>query len=397
MKRKQLGTRNRILLSIAGLGLVAVTWWMLADSSTGTTYAVVLTFTVAVLTLAVATFGTPWQLPTYDHAQLVAAARDLARDVGTREGIEQQKFLADTGVSKPANIGYMQPELISWRIDGGLKIGSLTDIRTFYDILSLGRLVILGNPGAGKTVLANQLLLDIIHEFLKSEPESQSSGAVPVRLSISSFDPGDNPQGAQPGLLSSRLDAWIAHYLTDAYGLPPRIARVLVQKGWILPVLDGLDEVDIAEANPTHAAAVIRALNYPVGGVPRPVVITCRTDRYEKLTEIQTVPGRDVILQDATVIRIQSLTATQITDYLTHRFPDPVRKGYIQPRWQPLLNNIINHPDGAVAEVLSSPLRLFLVTTAYHSSATRPARLICMSSDELDDHLFSQFIPAIVI
>jgi hypothetical protein len=52
-------------LGAAGLVLLAVTtWWMLANGTRGTNYAVVLTFAVAVLTLVVAVVGVPWQVPS---------------------------------------------------------------------------------------------------------------------------------------------------------------------------------------------------------------------------------------------------------------------------------------------------------------------------------------------
>jgi hypothetical protein len=94
----------------------------------------------------------PWQKAPGDHATLTAAARALARDVGEREAAEQQKLLADTGESQPADVGYAQPDLQFWRTDGGAQHGSLGTINTFYAGLHHGWLVILGEAGAGKTV-----------------------------------------------------------------------------------------------------------------------------------------------------------------------------------------------------------------------------------------------------
>jgi hypothetical protein len=63
-------------------------------------------------------------------------------------------------------------------------------------------------------------------------------------------------------------------------------------------------------------------------------VVTCRTSRYQQLsercesagkvrpTEQQTTStaGRREVVEDATVVSVQPLTAQSVVDYLTHRF-----------------------------------------------------------------------------
>ena len=266
---------------------MAFTAWLLSSGAQGTAVATDLGFPVAVLALLAATFGMPGKAAPDDDANLTSAARDLARQVGSREATQQQKFLADTGKGQPADVGFAQPKPVAWRSDGGTRTGSLKNIQTFYTKLGLGRLVIIGEAGAGKTVLANQLLLDLLTPALSKNPAAGSTLTVPVRLSLPSFDPGDGSQADQSAVLSARLDAWITSHLTDVYGSPPRTADTLLQHGRILPVLDGLDEMDPATTEPTRASAVIRALNHPVGVEPRPVVITCRSDRYQQLASAE--------------------------------------------------------------------------------------------------------------
>ena len=173
----------------------------------------------------------PWQKAPGDHATLTAAARALARDVGEREAAEQQKLLADTGESQPADVGYAQPDLQFWRTDGGAQHGSLGTINTFYAGLHHGWLVILGEAGAGKTVLANQLLIDLISTLPPGDPPPGTTLTIPVRLSLPSFDPGDDPRHTQPATLSGRLDTWITRRLTAVHGLSPRTAHTLLQQG----------------------------------------------------------------------------------------------------------------------------------------------------------------------
>ena len=83
--------------------------------------------------------------------------------------------------------------------------------------------------------------------------------------------------------IAARLDGWLIQHLVTVFGLPGKLAHALVTEGRILLVLDGLDEMDIDDTRPRRAAAVIRALNHPSAGGLRPVVITCRTTRYQQL------------------------------------------------------------------------------------------------------------------
>src|ERR1700733_15372685 len=229
MKRE--GSRYRRLLTVAaGLTVVAVvTAWLLVGGNGGVAIATVLSFTVAVLALGADVFGVPWHKKPYTHGGLAAAARVLARQIGQREAAEQQKFLADTGQSQPANVRFVQPELVHWRTDGGQQHGTLSDIATYYTGLHHGRLLILGEAGAGKTVLANQLLIDLVKSTLTTDPPPGCTLTVPVRLSLSAFDPGDDHVDAD--VLASRLSTWITGCLTTIYGVMPATANALIEGG----------------------------------------------------------------------------------------------------------------------------------------------------------------------
>jgi NACHT domain-containing protein len=387
----------RVLLGVAGLGLLTSgSLWLLSRGGRGADIATVLSFSVSVLALAVAILGIRWQqAPTDENGRLADAARALSRDVRESEADQQQKFLADTGQPRPANVGFRQPALVRWRSDGGKRQGSMEDIKIFYGGLRHGRLVILGPGGAGKTVLANQLLLDLIGSGTPGGSLPAGPSQVPVRISLASFNSGDDLDNVPAAQTRIRLDEWIASYLTDVHGLTPRVARALLQQGWILPILDGLDEMDSGGGTPRRAAAVIRCLNHPVGGILAPVVITCRTDRYEQLATSYDGPGRQPVLEDATAVEIEPLSSSQVRAYLTYRFPNPANPRGVQERWRPVLASVTSQPRGPLATALSSPLRLFLAVTAYHDPATNPADLIQFPADDLDRYLLDQLIPAV--
>jgi predicted NACHT family NTPase len=93
-------------------------------------------------------------------------------------------------------------------------------------------MVITGAPGAGKTVLAVQLMLRLL------EPDQRAEGdPVPVRLTLAGWDTD-----------RESLEEWITGQLVGSYGLSRTEARALVRERLILPVLDGLDEMDSESA-----------------------------------------------------------------------------------------------------------------------------------------------------
>jgi NACHT domain-containing protein len=346
---------------------------------------------VAVAGLAVTLFGRSLRPSAADRTVLAAAARSLAGDVAEQEAAARQRLLSDTGDARPADVRFAQPapSPLLWRSDGGERQGSLETVAEFYRGLARGRLVVLGEPGAGKTVLAIQVLLDLIRAAL-SRPESDDAVRVrvPVRLSLPAF-PADGEHA--PGVVRRRLDDWIAAHLVTAYGQRPAVARQLVAQGWILPVLDGLDEMDPDGAEPVRARAVAGGLNHPTGPVLRPVVVTCRTHLYQRLAEEPSTAA----LQDATTVVMQPLTAGQVVRWLAHRCGDPTQPDGVQRRWQPVITRVIRRPTGALAACLSSPLRLYLAVTAYQDPHSTPRELLTVPAADLDRHLLARLIPAV--
>ena len=209
---------------------------------------------------------------------------------------------------------------------------------------------------------------------------------VPVRLSLSAFDPRTHHDVAA---VASRLDAWIARQLTADYAIPARRARALVKQGWILPVLDGLDEMDAGTGPATRALEVLQVLNEPVGGRLRPCVIACRPDLFGRLGAGQGQPASEPALRDAAVIELRLHSADEVIEYIISRFPQG------QSRWGPVLDRLWQEPDGPLAQALRSPLRLFLAVAAYYQPGSDPAELVGLHGDEIDRRLFSHFIPAV--
>ena len=149
----------------------------------------------------------------------------------------------------------------------------------------------MGGPGSGKTTLAVQLLLELLEGWQLGEP-------VPVLFSLASWDPHTQP----------RVQDWLAGQLAQTYpdlrAFGAGVAQKLADQGWLLPVLDGLDEI------PTERRGeVIDRLNaslHPDNGL----IVTSRTAEYT-----ETVHTCDV-LTAAAVIEPEPLTASEAAAYL---------------------------------------------------------------------------------
>jgi predicted NACHT family NTPase len=170
--------------------------------------------------------------------------------------------------------------------------GSLRNVGEFFRGLPTRRLVILGEPGSGKTVLALELLVS-----LAAHCQENRVGAVPVRLALSGWE------------AKTPLIDWLATWITDTYRLPPATARALVDTHRILPILDGLDEMDTAVA----CSALARLNTYDQGAALGPLVLTCRAAEYKALCETEG----DVA--EATTILVQPLHADEIRQFLDQR------------------------------------------------------------------------------
>ncbi len=386
MRRLARSDRYRVLVVLLVLALG--TAYLLHAGAAGVGIATVLTLPVTILSTMAGKPG---------YAELDAAARDLARRVNKQEADQLQQLLADSGWPQPADVAYESPELVRWRSDGGHVTGSLAGIRDFYATLEHGRLLILGAAGAGKSVLASQLVLDLTKPSQPQGPPSDASRVVPVRLSMPDFSMGKQPESLQPDEVHDKLEAWIIATVRASSGSRAAVATALVRQGWILPVLDGLDEMDDDAGPPTRAAAVIRALNRPTGFGPGRVVVACREDRYRQLAALPADAGQAPVLQDVTAVVIQPLTPDQVKDYLAHRFPAPALSAQhmAESRWRPVLD-AIGDSSSPTAQTLRSPLFLFLAVTAFQDPASDPAELTGRSRHDLEAFLLSRLVPASV-
>lgn len=373
-----------VVVTLVGTGV------LLAYGSTGVEIATVLALTVAIIgvLVTVASGRGKRSIGAMEIPDEVIV--DLARKVLQKERVALSRALGEPGEVTPAKVGFRQPPLVYWHTDGGGRRGSSDEIADYYDNLDRGRLVIAGEPGAGKTVLATCLCIGLARKAIDRPGDT----AVPVKLSLLTFNPDGIPHN-QPGEIAARLlETWITRSLTDAYGIDADLATRLVTARRVLPVLDGLDEMDASTYLPNRAAELARALNHFSFGELPPFILTSRRDCFNELTkpssEYDPVP-----IQHATVVELEPLRMTDVVAYLKHRFHDPVARHRIHPRWRPIVAALRPAGDTPLKQALSVPLYLFLLASAYRAETSNPAEILELSATEnIRDRLYQLLIAA---
>ncbi|MGW1878797.1 NACHT domain-containing protein [Streptomyces sp. NPDC001975] len=260
------------------------------------------------------------------------------------------------------------------------------EIAQVFERVPTRRLVVLGEPGTGKTMLLIRLLLAL----LERRPPG---GPVPVLFSLASWDPARQD-----------LYAWMAdqlardHPALHAPANPPQPspstqASALLEQRLILPILDGLDELpDAVRARALHAINEV----LPAG---QPLVLSSRTAEFRRT--LTPPAGTTMLLNGAAGICLLPLDPAKAGAYLERDAGGPGTQA--AARWNRVTASLgTNVP---ASQALSTPLGLFLARTIYtprlSEDPTRlpdPDELLDQSRfptrEDVDAHLFSAFIPA---
>lgn len=147
------------------------------------------------------------------------------------------------------------------------------------DIMELARVVVLGNPGGGKSTLLQSVCHTVASESLKfvSDGGDASSALIPIRVVLRDYERA-RLQNSQLGLFE-----YIAgDLLHSTYVERPVIARLLetmLGNGRVLLAFDGLDEILKTSLRRQFVDLVIKFTNqYPLC----PVIVTSREVGYDK-------------------------------------------------------------------------------------------------------------------
>ena len=146
-----------------------------------------------------------------------------------------------------------------------------------------GRLLILGNPGAGKTAAKMQLAEELI-----ICAENNYSEPIPFWFDLSSWN-------EQP------LEKWLIAELQNEYGIKPGFGHKLFKNRQILPMLDNLDQLKL----PRQLKCVTAINNFLKNDKLIPLIVCCRFEGYNRFYQLA--------LNGA--VCLQPLSEEQVQDY----------------------------------------------------------------------------------
>ncbi|MCY1141572.1 NACHT domain-containing protein [Actinoplanes sp. Pm04-4] len=251
----------------------------------------------------------------------------------------------------------------------------LERIATVYGRIPSRRLVVLGEAGSGKTVLAGRLARGLLTERSPGQP-------VPVVVNVASWNP------------SVPLREWLAGKIerdhprtAQRYAGRQSIAAALVETGRVLPLLDGFDEI-----SQQLQADALRQLSEASDS---PLVVTCRPEEYTQATLTSTV------LSHAAVVELEDLDLPDVLDYLS-RTVRPESEGRAG-MWTAVVALVRDDPNGESAtmlrEALKNPLMVFLARSIYSDAGEADAAELVDShrfprASDIQRHLVAAYVPA---
>lgn len=212
-----------------------------------------------------------------------------------------------------------------------------------------GKLVILGATGAGKTTTLLELALVLV-----SRAQKDPSFPIPVLFELGSWK-------AESGAIAD----WLIAQLKFKYGISPAIGKKWLAAQKLLPLLDGLGEVETHRQN-----SCIQAINQFIESEFKPKhLVVCSS--FEVYKNCQT----RFKLQAAVLLK--PLTATQVQNYL------------LEARSRELWYSIENEPE--LLKLAKVPLLLSMMALAYEDILIESWKRIT-SAEEQRKYLLTAYI-----
>ena len=269
----------------------------------------------------------------------------------------------------------------TWAAGPGGLAGDGNHLVNVLSRVPTGRMVVLGEPGAGKTMLMVQLVQDLLAARASGDP-------VPVLASLASWNPARQD-----------LHGWLAAQLTvdhpalaaaalHAPGKYTLMAELLLSAGLILPILDGLDEIP----EEVRGSAITR-----INDSLRPgehLILTCRSEPYREA--IHPPEGVKLTVQAAAVVQLRPLDRDAVSRYLCYGAGNLSAAA----RWDPVLAAL--GTQAPVGQALVTPLMVGVASAIYNPRPGEPAEEmrdpaeLCGMADRaaVESHLLDGFIPA---
>jgi DNA polymerase III delta prime subunit len=265
-----------------------------------------------------------------------------AQSLHNRVVIQQPKELQPKQVETPWGVEVRLNHLPNQLLSPETK---LVDVFQQSNIDS--KLLIIGDPGNGKTITLLELAKQLI-----TQAEDDTNRAIPVLLNLSSWK--DKKQ---------LLLQWLSAELVSKYDVSLNIAEELLENHRILPLLDGLDETPWQES-------CVEAINQFVESAYRPpgLVVCSRKEGYEFINAKLKLNGA-ICLQPVAKAEVQKYFADMKCLQL----------------WQTIKNS------DAFVKLLESPLMLnFMVLVGQEMLVEDEVTL--KSTKELEESLLDAYI-----
>ncbi|EAW35262.1 NACHT domain-containing protein [Lyngbya sp. PCC 8106] len=224
-------------------------------------------------------------------------------------------------------------------------------ITTAFNRMGEGRtLLILGEPGAGKTTVLLKLTRDLI-----ARTSDNLNQPIPVVFNLSSW-----------AKKQQKIADWLVDELQSNYGVSKSLGKAWVKDQQLLLLLDGLDEV-----RAKHREACVEAINEFMQNYGLTEMVVC-----SRIKDYQALSNR---LQVRGAICVQPLTSKHINQYLDEA-------GEQLQGVKTLLQQ-----DTAMQEMMKSPLTLSIVSMAYKDISVENLQQFG-SIEERRRHLFETYI-----
>jgi len=148
-----------------------------------------------------------------------------------------------------------------------------------------GSLLILGTPGAGKTITLLKLAEQLVGEAI-----AQPQTVIPIIFELSTWRDGQE------------IEAWLIEQLYENYGGKREIYKMWVERRVLLPLLDGLDELGMVRQKACTEKVNAFARTYPQ------VVVCCRVKEFQQAgVNLSNLRGK---------VQLQPLSDRQLELYL---------------------------------------------------------------------------------
>lgn len=211
-------------------------------------------------------------------------------------------------------------------------------------------LLILGEPGSGKTITLLKLAQDLI-----ARAQGDLSRLIPVVLNLSSW-----------GSKRQTIADWLVQELWSKYQVPKEVSKDWVKNQNLLLLLDGLDEVKT-----DRREACVEAINQFMQEHGQTEMVVC-----SRIADYEVLSNR---LQLRGAICIRSLTPEQINQYLD-----------VAGEQLGAVKTLLTE-DTALQELAKSPLTLSIMTLAYQGKKVEELPQTG-SVEERREHLFNAYI-----